>query len=295
MKLKEFFKLQNGSDIRGIAIPSEDSPANLTPEIVFAITSAFVTFLSWKLKKTAQHISVAVGHDSRISAPVLKKATLAALSRQKVFPLDAELASTPAMFMATQFDSVNADGAIMLTASHLPANRNGMKFFTKDGGLEKEDIGEILKLATYDDCDAESVDTERVLTFEKYGDAKKIIDDFDEKTVSKIPLMELYTRSLREKIITELEDYEPLKNLHIVVDAGNGAGGFFAEKVLSPLGADISGSVFLNPDGNFPNHIPNPENKEAMKALQNAVMTSGADLGIIFDTDVDRMSAVLND
>ncbi|MBR3721732.1 MAG: phosphomannomutase/phosphoglucomutase [Selenomonadaceae bacterium] len=293
MKLKDFFKLQNGSDIRGVAVPSENSIATLLPEIVFAVTSAFVTFLSWKLKKPTKHLSVAVGHDSRISAAALKKAALAAVSSQKSFPLDAELASTPAMFMATKFDAINADGGIMLTASHLPADRNGIKFFTKDGGLEKEDIKEILKLAAYDDSDPNFSDMERTLTFEKYGNAKKTIEDFDVDSVSKIPLMEIYTRSLREKIISEIEDYEPLKGLHIVVDAGNGAGGFFAKKVLSPLGADISGSIFLDPDGNFPNHIPNPENEEAIVSIQNAVKTSDADLGIIFDTDVDRMSAVL--
>lgn len=89
------------------------------------------------------------------------------------------------------------------------------------------------------------------------------------------------------------EHYEqPLKGLHIVVDAGNGAGGFYAGKVLAPLGADTSGSQFLEPDGHFPNHIPNPENAEAMAAIRQAVLRHRADFGIIFDTDVDRSAAV---
>ena len=74
--------------------------------------------------------------------------------------------------------------------------------------------------------------------------------------------------------------------MKIVVDAGNGAGGFFANNVLAPLGADISGSQFLDPDGTFPNHQPNPENKEAMESICRQVRETGADLGIIFDTDV---------
>lgn len=81
--------------------------------------------------------------------------------------------------------------------------------------------------------------------------------------------------------------------MHIVIDAGNGSGGFFASKVLAPLGADTTGSRYLEPDGMFPNHIPNPENKEAMAAIKEAVLENHADLGLIFDTDVDRMSAVL--
>ena len=81
--------------------------------------------------------------------------------------------------------------------------------------------------------------------------------------------------------------------MHIVIDAGNGSGGFFASKVLALLGADTTGSRYLEPDGMFPNHIPNPENKEAMAAIKEAVLENHADLGLIFDTDVDRMSAVL--
>ncbi len=92
------------------------------------------------------------------------------------------------------------------------------------------------------------------------------------------------------------DEYDkPLKGLRIVVDAGNGAGGFFVEKVLAPLGADTTGSQFLEPDGTFPNHIPNPENKDAMQASKQAVLANNADLRIIFDTDVDRMAAVLPD
>jgi phosphomannomutase len=83
--------------------------------------------------------------------------------------------------------------------------------------------------------------------------------------------------------------------MRILVDAGNGAGGFFASEVLEPLGADVTGSLYLEPDGHFPNHVPNPENAAAMEAIQKAVTENHADLGLIFDTDVDRMGAVLSD
>ena len=77
-----------------------------------------------------------------------------------------------------------------------------------------------------------------------------------------------------------------------MVDAGNGAGGFYASEVLAPLGADVSGSQFLDPDGRFPNHIPNPENEEAMRSVCEATVRAKADLGVIFDTDVDRAGCV---
>ncbi|MGI6113778.1 MAG: phosphomannomutase/phosphoglucomutase, partial [Mahellales bacterium] len=85
---------------------------------------------------------------------------------------------------------------------------------------------------------------------------------------------------------------KPLKDFKIIVDAGNGAGGFFVDKVLVPLGADVTGSQFLEPDGSFPNHIPNPEDKKAMDCIKDAVLKNHADLGIIFDADVDRAGAV---
>ena len=88
-------------------------------------------------------------------------------------------------------------------------------------------------------------------------------------------------------------DYDkPLKGYKITVDAGNGVGGFYATDVLAPLGADVSASQFLQKDGYFPNHIPNPENKEAMASICRAVTDSKSDLGIIFDTDVDRAGCV---
>lgn len=110
--------------------------------------------------------------------------------------------------------------------------------------------------------------------------------------------MELYAAHLRRKIMEGLKakDGEKcLTGLHIVVDAGNGDAGFFVKDVLEVLGADTTGSQFLEADGMFPNHIPNPENKAAMEAIKKATVENKADLGLIFDTDVDRMSCVLHD
>ena len=106
--------------------------------------------------------------------------------------------------------------------------------------------------------------------------------------------MGYYEEKLRNIIIKEInaESPLPLKGLKIVVDAGNGAGGFFVENVLKPLGADTTGSVFLEPNGNFPNHVPNPEDKSAIDSIVDVTKKNKADLGIIFDTDVDRVAFV---
>jgi len=105
--------------------------------------------------------------------------------------------------------------------------------------------------------------------------------------------MDTYAGILCEKVRAVAGTDKPLTGKRIVVDAGNGTGGFYAEKVLQALGADTTGSRYLYPDGSFPNHIPNPEDAEAMESIRAAVLENKADLGLIFDTDVDRAGAVL--
>lgn len=266
--------LQNGSDVRGVALPVPGGKeVDLTPAAVGRIAAAFVRQLSERSGKPAAQLRIGVGHDSRLTAESLKEAALGGIMGQGAQALDCGLASTPAMFMGTVFPQTAMDGSIMLTASHLPMERNGMKFFTSHGGYDKADITALLALAEdMEERPAISIRAER------------------------LPLMERYHAHLRDKIVRGAGKGErPLEGLHIVVDAGNGAGGFFAREVLEPLGCDCSGSQFLDPDGHFPNHIPNPENPAAMAAIQQAVLESKAHLGLIFDTDVDRMSAVLPD
>lgn len=267
--MDKYFKLQNGSDVRGVALDGvAGEPITLTTDIARTIGFAFAQWLEKKTGKTG--LRVAVGHDSRLSAEAIKTAVFQGLEKGGCAVFDCGLASTPAMFMSTVFENHGYDGSIMLTASHLPFNRNGMKFFIREGGLEKKDIKAILTIAS------------------EIGD----IAGAALANTSTVSLMDDYSNHLVGIIRNGTGAEQPLKGLKIVVDAGNGAGGFFVEKVLKPLGADTAGSQFLDPDGSFPNHIPNPEDKAAMAAIIAAVENNGADFGIIFDTDVDRAGAV---
>ena len=267
----DYKKLQNGSDIRGVALEGiEGQHVNLTPDACKDIARGFAL---WLMNKTGKKdLRVAVGRDSRLSGESLSNYLCASLANQGILVTDFEMASTPAMFMACVTKGYEFDGTVMITASHLPFNRNGFKFFTKDGGLEKADIKEILTLAESD---------------------KQTL--LPQGKIEKGEFMNAYSKILTDKIKEKTGSELPLKDFKIVVDAGNGAGGFFVEKVLKPLGADTFGSRFLEPDGSFPNHIPNPEDKDAMKSITDAVKEVNADLGIIFDTDVDRAGAVLSD
>ena len=269
--MTEYAKLQNGSDIRGVALPlAAQEPVNLTEEAVEQIARAFAVWLAQRTGRPAAELTIAVGRDSRLSGPSLQRAVLTGLTAMGATAADCGMASTPAMFMATVLPGCGFDGAVMITASHLPQNRNGLKFFTAAGGLESAEIRELLRRA------------------EEGPQAARL-----RGRLTAFDILTPYTELLRQRIIAETGGGErPLTGLKIAVDAGNGAGGFFATRVLAPLGADISASVFLEPDGSFPNHIPNPENKEAMESLRRAVLAGGCDLGLIFDTDVDRAGAM---
>lgn len=271
----DLYKLQNGTDIRGIAYENDSKEVNLTVEEVKKIAKAFHIWLKEKTKK--DKVTVAIGTDSRITGSQFRNTVIETLTNDNCNVIDCDIATTPAMFMTTIMDGYNSDGSIMITASHLPYYYNGLKFFTENGGLEKVDIKEMLGIAVK----SVSVDCEEV---DKKGEVvvKNLIEDYSNLLIDKI-----------RKGVNSSKNYEkPFSGLKILVDAGNGAGGFFAEKVLHILGADTTGSQFLNPDGMFPNHIPNPENKEAMESICKAVVDNKSDLGIIFDTDVDRAAIV---
>ena len=260
---KFYGHLKSGTDLRGIAVGDK---ITLTDGAVCSISRAFVKWLSKKCGKP--RLKIAVGNDSRISAERILRCVKEGILSSGSDMVYTGLSSTPSMFILLKKSDYKCDASIMITASHLPYDRNGLKFFTPDGGLDSEDLDEILDIAENDDFLSGTGNY-----FEK-------------------PFMDEYSRLLVNLVRRSCNCEKPLEGKKIIVDAGNGAGGFFPEKVLKPLGADTSGSQYLDPDGYFPNHIPNPEDAKAIESLKNATVKHGAHLGIIFDTDVDRAGAV---
>ena len=271
--LDNFYKnFKSGTDIRGVASEGvEGQNVNLTDDVVKKMAFGFVLWLEKVANKKASEMTISVGRDSRISGERIANDVIDSFKKAGVKVIRTTPRSTPSMFMTTV--DLGCDGAVQITASHHPFNRNGLKFFTPNGGLEASDIEEILQYAQDD----------------------KKPEITDNGTVEEMDYMSRYSNHLCDIIKkgVNAEDYDhPLKGFKIVVDAGNGVGGFYADKVLKVLGADTEGSVYLEPDGMFPNHIPNPEDKTAMESISKAVLDSKADLGVIFDTDVDRGGAV---
>ena len=255
-------RLKSGSSIRA-------DEALLTDDFIKRLGFAFATWLAARNETTPDRLTIAVGHDPRASGPRLKAAFIDGLTAADSDVLDCGLSTAPAVFGTTLTNEHSADGAVMITASHLPPRLNGLKFHTREGGLRGEDVDEVIHLAM---------------------EARVPV-----RLVSPCDALSAYQESLRALVKRKLEDDapKPLLGLHVVVDAGNGSGGFYAS-FLESLGAWVEGSQFLEPDGSF-HHAPDPENPAAMRALSEAVVKNEADLGVLFDADCDRAAIVLSD
>ncbi|MGN0813313.1 MAG: phosphomannomutase/phosphoglucomutase [Candidatus Coproplasma sp.] len=270
MERKSYMHLKSGSDVRGVAVATEQDAITLTREALGDITRAFLKWLS--IRSGKKSLKIAIGYDCRISNEVIFSIVKATVLSCGCDVVECGLSSTPSMFMLLKDSGWSCDASVMITASHLPYYMNGLKFFTPDGGLSGSEISAILS----------------------YAEEGASLPLGEGKSVKK-PYMNVYCNRLVETVRAATGTDMPLYGRIIVVDAGNGVGGFFASKVLKPLGAITSGSVNLCPDGLFPAHIPNPELPEAMQALRRAVLFSKAQLGISFDTDVDRAAIVDGD
>jgi len=349
-----FGRLQNGSDVRGVALQlaPDGPPVNLTPAVAFYLGRAFARALaagdfggaagSAPGGAAGRRPRVSVGTDPRLSAGLLKAAMAAGLMDGGADVEDCGLATTPAMYYALRLPS-DADvrdassdgdaaaeaaasapasdllraagrplGSVMITASHMPSINNGFKFFAMpQGGLEKPQIGALLRAAGEEAADAlagaplgdPAADfgavLERAMALlpllapDNPLSSASASSPSSPATLVRRPLLEQYAAHLRRVIVRgAAAGPQPLAGMRIAVDAGNGSGGFFAARVLAPLGADTTGSEFLDPDGRFPNHPPNPEDPRAMAAAVAACAAAGANLGIVFDTDVDRAAIV---
>ena len=267
----DLHSLKSGSDVRGTAVGDS---ATLTPSVVRRLGSAFAIYLANVKQLPVQQVSIAVGRDSRVSGPMLLSAACDGIADAGAKAFDCGLCTTPSMYMAIVESDFHPTGSIMITASHHPWKLNGMKFFTDQGGLGYNDLDKVLELAEGELPEQ----TARSHSAESY------------------PFIPVYSKHLETMIRNGLHthDPKPLQGLHIVVDAGNGAGGFYAD-MLASLGACVDGSQFLDPNGMFPNHQPNPENPEAMDSVSKAVQKAKADFGVIFDTDCDRAAIVDSD
>ena len=203
---------------------------------------------------------VVVGHDIRLSSEAIKAAVSAGLMEQGVDVYDIGLCGTEEIYFATSHAGM--DGGIAVTASHNPKDYNGMKFVREESRPISADTGlqEIRALA-----------------------------ERDEFTSAEVPgtLHQLETDQAYVEHLLSYVDVASLKPLKIVVDAGNGGAGRVVDLLEPHLPFEFI-KLHHEPDGNFPNGVPNPLLPENRSAAIEAVRSHGADLGIGWDGDFDR-------
>jgi len=237
-------------DIRGVA--AGDDP-QLTPELAALVGKALGTYLPQNFGTER----VFVGSDNRITSPALKSAMIEGLASTGMDVTDIGEVLTPTVYFASaSYDGTGA--GVMITGSHLTTEYNGIKMAYGKLALAREQIQDVLKIIQ-EDAFAE-------------GDGD-ISQDPD--------MINKHMQAIGDKV-GQLE--RPLK---VVLDAGNGLSGTYFAPVLESVGAEVT-CLFCEPDGTFPNHLPNPEDPEMTKDLEEKVVEIGADLGLAFDGDSDR-------
>lgn len=245
-------------DIRGII------DEQLGIRDAYMLGAAFGTYLRKATGKGAQDpLWVAVGFDGRLTSPKLEQALVSGLVKVGINVDRLGLGPTPMTYFAS-FDHLS-DGAIMITGSHNPSNYNGFKMVLQGGAVYGKTIQDLGAIATQD----------LFYRSETLGQVKQSDVRAD------------YVKRL-------LKDYDGARDLKVVWDAGNGAAG----DVLRLLTAHLPGEHILmydDIDGTFPNHHPDPTVDKNLQDIIARVREEGADLGIAFDGDADRIGAVDNE
>ena len=201
---------------------------------------------------------ICVGRDGRNSGKSLLEAMIRGLSESGIEVIDIDLATSPLLYYAAKKNKYKS--GIMITGSHNPKNHNGIKLVIDDKPVSGN---EILDLLNKDQKFSESV-----------GSIKSL--------------------NVKDSYIEEVsQNLKINKKLKIVIDCGNGAAGFIAPDLYKNLGCELI-ELYSEVDGNFPNHHPDPGKVENLKDLIQAVKTHGADLGLAFDGDGDRVGMVTN-
>ena len=254
------------SGIRGTIGGRTDD--NLTPLDTVKFTSAYG---AWLLKENPgkDRLRVVVGRDARISGPMIHALVTATLSGMGIDVIDLGLSTTPTVEMMVVHHQ--ADGGIILTASHNPKQWNALKLLNRQGEfLDAEQGAEILRTAQADDYTYAEVDRLGTITSDLEG-----IDRHIEKVLA-LPAVD--RRAIAEA------------GFKVVVDAVNSTGGIAIPKLLRALGVTDITELNCTPDGHFA-HNPEPL-KENLGQICRTVADERADMGIVVDPDVDRLAFI---
>lgn len=254
------------NDIRGIY------GQDVTEELYFFVGKAYVRYVSQVHEKETKDLWLTVCRDARTHSPALAKALIQGLTSAGANVVDLGLAPTPIGYYSNVVgvnenvtDGHDIDGALIVTASHNPSQYNGLKMTFNGQLLDEKPIQELLKLVA-------TISKESLLSH-TFGQEKQydVIPDY-------IEVMKMNFGRVGEGI-------------KVVVDSANGTGGIVAPALYRSIGCNVI-ELYSNPDGKFPNHHPNPSDEKTLNDIKRAVVENGADIGIAFDGDSDRIGVI---
>ena len=235
-------------DIRGVV------EKDLNEEILYKIGKGYGTFLRRQNLKT-----VSIGGDARLSTPSYKEAFIKGMMETGIDVIDIGIVATPVLYFSIW--KLKTDGGVMITASHNPAEYNGIKLNQGLQSVYGEQIQEILKLIQTEDY---------------------------EIGVGSISQTDEMHKEYKDYVFEGIKLERPVK---VIVDGGNGAGGPYLPEILRRLGCEVT-EMYCDPDGTFPNHHPDPTVEKYMTDLIEAVKNSDAEVGLGMDGDADRIGVV---
>lgn len=204
--------------------------------------------------------NVNVGRDGRLSGPELVQPLIQGLVDAGCHVSDVGLVPTPALYYANHV--LSGRSGVMLTGSHNPPDYNGFKVVIAGDTLANEQILALHQRLVHNDLTQ------------------------GQGSVEKVEILERYVAQIRDDIVLT-------RRLKVVVDCGNGAGAVVAPQLIQTLGCEVI-PLFCEVDGHFPNHHPDPSKAANLQALIAKVSETGADLGLAFDGDADRVGVVTN-
>jgi phosphomannomutase/phosphoglucomutase len=245
-------------DIRGVASDHSGKTVQLTPDVARLVGKALGTYLPEQFHTER----VFVGSDNRLTSSALKGALIEGLLSTGMNVTNIGEVLTPTTYFASASYGERGAG-VMITGSHLTTEFNGIKMAYGKLALADSQIQDLLRII-------------QAGAF-KVGEGT-LVDDLD---------------TIHRHMDTIASKVKMHRKLKVVLDAGNGLSGSYVPAVLEKLGLEVVG-LYLEPDGTFPNHLPNPEDPEMTKDLEAKVLEVGADLGLAFDGDSDRCGFIDN-
>jgi phosphomannomutase len=243
---------------------------SLSPVDIVKFAASYGTWVQQRHKKSG--LMVVVGRDARKSGPMVNNMVITTLRSLGINVTDLGLATTPTVELAVT--GLKADGGIIITASHNPAEWNALKLLNEKGEFLSADDGKkVLEIAENEDFNFISNDLTGTLSLD---------DTWDRKHIDLV-------------LALKLVDIKAIKaaNFCVAIDCVNSVGGIIVPDLLKSLGVSKVVELNTTPDGNFAhNPEPIPEN---LKDISEFVVKSGADLGFVVDPDVDRLAIICED